>query len=230
MSVGGDSVSFRGTHSWEIFDVVPPERLSDAPTWFTRATPDPRPPRPAATVVPLREWPGGLRVWMMRRRPELVFGGAWVFPGGKVDPEDEHDADPLIACAIRETAEEAGITLAAHDLVPWAQWITPVEAPARFDTHFFVAALPAGVEPVNTFDEADEVGWFDLPTLIDGSSEDFRIISPTRAVLHELALLGSWEAIRAAARTRIIEPVLARWVTTGDSWRVSHPRRNGTWT
>lgn len=231
----GEGPPFLGTHSWEVFDVVPAHRLNDPHSWFPGAArPDPRPPRPAATVVPLRasESTPGLEVWMMRRRPELVFGGAWVFPGGKVDPEDREHTDPLVACALREVAEEAGVTLGPDQLVPWARWITPVDAPARFDTHFFVACLPEQTQPVNASDEADRVAWFDLSSLV-GADEDPdrpRIISPTRTVLWELSLLGSWDAIRVAAETRVIEPVLARRVPKGDTWHLSHPRRDGTWT
>ena len=45
--------------------------------------------RPAATVVLLRDGPQGLEVFMVRRHHQIDFaGGALVFPGGKVAPED----------------------------------------------------------------------------------------------------------------------------------------------
>jgi 8-oxo-dGTP pyrophosphatase MutT (NUDIX family) len=44
---------------------------------------------PAATVVLLRDAAGGLETLMLRRNSKLAFaGGAWVFPGGRIDPED----------------------------------------------------------------------------------------------------------------------------------------------
>ena len=44
---------------------------------------------PAATVVLLRDTPDGVETLMLRRDTELAFaGGAWVFPGGRIDPED----------------------------------------------------------------------------------------------------------------------------------------------
>ena len=44
---------------------------------------------PAATVVLLRDTTDGVETLMLRRDTELAFaGGAWVFPGGRIDPED----------------------------------------------------------------------------------------------------------------------------------------------
>ena len=49
------------------------------------------PPVDAATVVMLRDAPDGLQVLLMRRhQASHVLGGAYVFPGGKLDPEDQH--------------------------------------------------------------------------------------------------------------------------------------------
>jgi 8-oxo-dGTP pyrophosphatase MutT (NUDIX family) len=51
------------------------------------------PPLDAATVVMLRDGPGGLQVLLMRRhQASNVLGGVYVFPGGKLDPEDQHPA------------------------------------------------------------------------------------------------------------------------------------------
>lgn len=96
-------------------------------------------PRPAATVTLLREMPQGFEVLMMQRSFESVFvPGAYVFPGGAVDPHDGSD-DIAALCtglndaeasrklgvasgglaywvaAIRESFEEAGILLACND-------------------------------------------------------------------------------------------------------------------
>ena len=83
-------------------------------------------PRPAATVVILRDGREGVEVFMVVRHHEIDFAsGALVFPGGKVD---EADADPawgelapsaaaapdraFMVAAARETFEEAGLVLA----------------------------------------------------------------------------------------------------------------------
>ena len=51
------------------------------------------PPLDAATVVMLRDGPGGLQVLLMRRhQASNVLGGAYVFPGGKLDLDDQNPA------------------------------------------------------------------------------------------------------------------------------------------
>jgi 8-oxo-dGTP pyrophosphatase MutT (NUDIX family) len=74
-------------------------------------------PRPAATVLLVRDGPQGLQVFMVVRHHKIDFAsGALVFPGGKVDPEDfalagdDIDAASRLA-AVRETFEECGVLL-----------------------------------------------------------------------------------------------------------------------
>lgn len=96
-------------------------------------------PRHAATVVLLRAGDGGPEVYMLRRMASMAFAaGAFVFPGGSVDPRDEDFpegmwvgpspaewatslaaddrlARALVCAAVRETFEESGVLLAgAH--------------------------------------------------------------------------------------------------------------------
>jgi 8-oxo-dGTP pyrophosphatase MutT (NUDIX family) len=75
-------------------------------------------PRPAATVLLVRDGPRGLQVFMVVRHHKIDFAsGALVFPGGKVDPEDYALAGDDIdkasrVAAVRETFEECGVLLA----------------------------------------------------------------------------------------------------------------------
>jgi len=64
-------------------------------------------PRAAATVIVLRGGGEALEVLLVKRNPAQRFmGGAWVFPGGAVDA----DEDSRVA-GVREVAEEAAVTL-----------------------------------------------------------------------------------------------------------------------
>jgi 8-oxo-dGTP pyrophosphatase MutT (NUDIX family) len=110
-------------------------------------------PQPAATVVLMRDCGEGPEVLLVRRSSGLDFlGGAWVFPGGRIDPEDylpDAPADRPAAArraAVREAAEEAGLTIAEEQLIPLSRWIAPEGLPRRFDAWFFVA--PAAGEAV----------------------------------------------------------------------------------
>jgi 8-oxo-dGTP pyrophosphatase MutT (NUDIX family) len=102
----------------------------------------------AATVVLVRDVPAGLECLMLRKNRGQAFGGMWVFPGGRVEDADGTGLEGARSAAVREAAEETGLVLDAADLVPFAHWNPPVEAPRRFATWFFLAGLPAGAADV----------------------------------------------------------------------------------
>ncbi len=61
-------------------------------------------PRDAATLVVVRDVPAGIEVFCVERHPKSGFlGGAIVFPGGKVDPDD---ASPEWESAVAGRASE----------------------------------------------------------------------------------------------------------------------------
>ncbi|GAA3108814.1 NUDIX hydrolase [Streptosporangium carneum] len=215
---------------------------------------DPVPARDAATVVLLREGGGsGVEVYLLRRRASMAFAaGAYVFPGGSVDPRDadhavawagpapaewgrvfrasEGTARGLVCAAVRETFEESGVLLAgpsgdavvadttgddweadrlalidrslsfadflakrslvlrADLLRPWGHWITPEAETKRFDTRFFVAALPPGQRTRDVGGEADQVVWVRPADALEQSRRGrILLMSPTRRTLGEMA-------------------------------------------
>lgn len=92
---------------------------------------------PAATVAIFRNGPDGgpPELLMLQRAKEMRFaGGAAVFPGGRIDPEDRTlalklapDADQELAAArvagIRETLEESGLAIAVTNRIGVAEAI-----------------------------------------------------------------------------------------------------------
>jgi 8-oxo-dGTP pyrophosphatase MutT (NUDIX family) len=123
---------------------------------------------PAATVVILRDGDDGLEVLLGRRSSKLAFhGGAWVFPGGRVDPDDYGgDSEDVVAAArraaVREAREEAGVEVDAGTLVHVSNWTTPDISPKRFATWFFAAVANTDDAPVEQADgvETEVVAWF----------------------------------------------------------------------
>ena len=162
-------------------------------------------PRDSATVIIVRDAAAGLEVFLVKRHGlSDVLGGAYVFPGGKLDASDDaldaslhldqdeaqlHAAlgEPdtpaprakgLFVAALREAFEECGVLFAlngspealqqaaqmlragsafnpllaalqlrlnARAVLPWSRWITPTMpsiSSKRFDTRFFIAAMP----------------------------------------------------------------------------------------
>ncbi|MEP6825750.1 MAG: NUDIX domain-containing protein, partial [Ramlibacter sp.] len=89
---------------------------------------EPAVPRPAATVLLLRDAPQGMELLMTRRSPSASFApGAYVFPGGGIDAADAQahgiaarrptQSDTHLTqavAAIRESFEELGVLLARH--------------------------------------------------------------------------------------------------------------------
>lgn len=120
---------------------------------------------PAATVVLVRDGDGGLEVLLAKRSSQLKFhGGAWVFPGGRIDPDDYADApaDVFAAArraAAREAKEEAGLDVHADTLLHISNWTTPEISPKRFATWFFVGEV-AGGEELADGTETDRLHWF----------------------------------------------------------------------
>jgi 8-oxo-dGTP pyrophosphatase MutT (NUDIX family) len=120
---------------------------------------------PAATVVLLRDGSAGLEVLLARRSSKLAFhGGAWVFPGGRIDPGDYGDAPddlPRAArrAAVREAKEEAGVDVDVDALVHLSNWTTPEGSPKRFATWFFAGPV-AGGDEVADGAETEALQWF----------------------------------------------------------------------
>lgn len=233
---------------------------------------EPVEPRQAATVVLLRAGTGGLEAYMLRRKATMAFAaGAYVFPGGSVDPRDA-DGDigwagpspaewghvfgvsadlgrELVCAAVRETFEESGVLLAGprpdtvvadtrdegweadrHALIDhtlslaemldrrglvlrsdllgaWAQWITPEVEPKRFDTKFFVAALPSGQRTRDVGGEADQVAWLRPADALTASRNgEIYLMPPTATTLAELDGHSEVDAVLAAAPERIGAP------------------------
>ncbi len=132
--------------------------------WMLRHDVAESPATPAATVVPLRDGPGGPEVLMVKRNSKGSFASAWVFPGGKVDPEDHADpgdpSDVLSAsrrAAAREAQEEADLVVDEAALVPMSHWMPPSVVPRRFATWFFLAHAPGGSDGDVTIDGGEIV-------------------------------------------------------------------------
>lgn len=247
-------------------------------------TPPPLTPRPAATVMLIRDGRSGVDVFLMRRHAGMEFAaGVMVFPGGGVDdrdraapiewvgPEprwwaqrfgiDTELAEALVCAAARETFEESGVLFAGpaddpHGIVsdaavyrearralaagelsfadflrterlvlradllrPWANWVTPeAERTRRYDTYFFVGALPSGQRADGENTESDRAGW----TTPEAAIEDFAagrslLLPPTWTQLDSLAGRSVAEVLAVQRQISVVQPELTR---NGDNWEI----------
>ncbi|WP_019203933.1 NUDIX domain-containing protein [Tsukamurella sp. 1534] len=99
-----------------------------------------------------------------------------------------------------------GLVLRADLLRPLAHWITPVNERRRYDTRFFLAALPVGQDADDRTSEVEEAGWTTARRALDGwtSGEHF-LLPPTWAQLRAIAEEGTVAGLLAAER--VIEPI-----------------------
>ncbi len=191
-------------------------------------------PRVAATVIVLRDRDrdrgGAVEVLLAQRTPKARFmGGAWVFPGGAVSPEDGEGEAALRTAALRELQEEAGIALAGPDeVVPFSRWITPAEVKIRYDTWFFLATMPAGQQPRVDGGEVVDARWFSPAAALDAHRRgEILLVFPTIKHLEQLSMFASLEALMSHARSHTVQPVQPRVLGQGERARIVLPGEPG---
>ena len=166
-------------------------------------------PIDAATVVVARDTDSGIEVLMLRRNSRIYFGGMWVFPGGRVDPEDREIGDSgIIDCdgltltgfriaAVREANEEAGIDLRGATLYEFAQRLPPSVRPKLFSTHFFLVQAHMDLWEISIDNgEITEHKWITPAEALHQRSEsEIEIVTPTFVTLD---WLQKFENVREA--------------------------------
>ncbi len=187
-------------------------------------------PRLAATVILLRGGEDALEVLLAQRNPEARFmGGAWVFPGGGVSPEDGDGEAGRKAAAIRELSEETGVGLQDPDaLVAFSRWITPAVVRIRYDTWFYLAVAPDGAQPQVDGSEMVDARWFGPQDALRAyRAGEIMLVFPTIKHLEQLSGFPSAQALIDHACTRTVEPVQPRVIGTGETARIVLPGEPG---
>jgi 8-oxo-dGTP pyrophosphatase MutT (NUDIX family) len=167
----------------------------------------------------VRSAAGGLEILFLRRNPTLAFhGDYWVFPGGRIDPED---ADPVAPddevaaarrAAVREAQEEAGVEVSPESLAFAVHWTTPAVSPIRFATWFFVA--PASPDRV-TVDggEIHAHQWLrPADALARQRAGEIKLAAPTFALTTRLAGFADVDSAMAAVAGWTEERLLGRLI------------------
>lgn len=119
--------------------------------------------------------------------------------------------------AKRETlatvARSASLTLATDELVHWAHWITPEAFPKRFDTHFFLIAMPEGQEAAHDRLETTAGTWTTPEDALAGFARgQFPIVFATIHQLQALTGLASVEVALARFREARVTTIMPRVV------------------
>jgi 8-oxo-dGTP pyrophosphatase MutT (NUDIX family) len=187
-------------------------------------------PREAATVIVLRGGDETLEVLLVQRTASARFmGGVWVFPGGAIDATDGEGDEAQRVAALRELEEEAGILIDDPGrLVRFSRWITPAEVSRRFDTHFFLAPMPAGQEARIDGEEVVAFGWYTPAGALEAhEAGTIQLVFPTIKHLEQLARFASAEAVLTYSRGRVVGPVQPRVIREGEHARIVLPGEPG---
>ncbi len=133
--------------------------------------------------------------------------------GDTTGPDWEADRAALVdrELSFAEFLDRRGLVLRSDLLGAWTRWITPEFESRRYDTWFFVAALPEGQRTRNASTEADRTVWI-RPEDAAGSYDkgELLMMPPTIATLRQLVAFGSAAEALAGAPERDLAPVLAR--------------------
>lgn len=138
-------------------------------------------------------------------------------PGGQVvadttGPDWEADRAALVAheLAFADFLDRRGLYLHGDLLRACGRWITPEFEERRYDTWFFLAALPEGQRARDVSGEADRTAWMPAADAVAGYDRgELTMLPPTITMLRALLPYGSAaEALAGAARSDL-SPVMA---------------------
>lgn len=128
---------------------------------------------------------------------------------------DDWEADRLAlldrSLSLAEMLRRRDLVLRADLLRAWSHWITPEVEPKRFNTRFFVAAMPDGQRTRDVGGEADRVAWMrPADALAANERGELSMLPPTLATLSDLAAYRTVVEVLAAGQQREVEPVMPK--------------------
>ncbi|CAM5661279.1 NUDIX hydrolase [Streptomyces hirsutus] len=131
--------------------------------------------------------------------------------GDTTGPDWEADRVALVArdLSFAEFLDRRGLVLRSDLLGVWTRWIAPEFESRRYDTWFFVAALPEGQRTPNASTEADRTVWItprEAAAAYDRS--ELLMMPPTIATLRQLTAYTTAAQALEAAPARDLTPVM----------------------
>jgi 8-oxo-dGTP pyrophosphatase MutT (NUDIX family) len=109
--------------------------------------------------------------------------------------------------------EDAGVQPAIGELYYCANWITPEGRPIRFDTHFFVARLPAGQDAVADPRESSTGLWITPKEALAGNLRGTIPLSPpTLKTIEDIAAFRTIDQLLSSLPSDPVSPVLPVFV------------------
>lgn len=112
----------------------------------------------------------------------------------------------MLRTGLREVEEETGVGLLPEIMRPWANLITPVGYPKRFDTFFYLATPQDDVLPENITTEATLAEWRTIESILDdGEAQRIDLMRPTKFLLLDILEFGTLTNL--LARDPVVQPI-----------------------
>jgi 8-oxo-dGTP pyrophosphatase MutT (NUDIX family) len=117
--------------------------------------------------------------------------------------------------SLAEVLGRRGLGIRADLVRPWAHWVTPPFEPRRYDTRFFVAAMPTGQRARDLGGEADHALWVAPAEVLRlQQTGEAMLMPPTQVCLEDLAAATDVSALLDTPR--VLRPVMPALVCQDD--------------
>jgi len=111
----------------------------------------------------------------------------------------------------------AGLRLDVGRLVPWGRWITPEGEPKRFDTRFYLLALPRGQVGLHDAEETTRSFWATPVQVLERWMRgEIQLVPPTARALELLSGTGTLAEASLRASRQSLRAVCPVWVPGPD--------------
>lgn len=100
---------------------------------------------------------------------------------------DEHVRTLRAEESFSDALRRLELTVPVHRFAPWGRWVTPIGAPRRYDTRFFIVEAPPDAVVRVDGREIVHGAWWDPATALAAEREgELRFVTPTRKTLERL--------------------------------------------
>jgi 8-oxo-dGTP pyrophosphatase MutT (NUDIX family) len=119
-----------------------------------------------------------------------------------------------------------GLVLRTDLLGAWSGWLTPIFEPRRYETWFFVAALPEGQVTRDVSTESSSVHWTPALAAVEAvEAREILMLPPTYLTCLDVAQHPTPDHVLAEAAGRTVEMFTPQVVSSGDEFVLSMPER-----
>lgn len=168
--------------------IAPPPDASAFPSPSPKPDGAAKPPRPAATIVVVRDGVAGLEVLLSRRADGTDYtSGAWVFPGGIVDAGDRQAHAACLGLDDAEASRRLGVERGGLDF-----WVAAIRECFEESALLFGVCADGGYIDLNGADAARLAAWRGILHRRERSIADLCSEEGIRLAANALTYFSHW--------------------------------------